>query len=153
MVFEQSAKGGITMEQARYFVNYDEKPVIEDFKAKVNVYGTDEGGRVFLAAVAVGEYEAEAVKMARKIVELMEREAWAKRRMAEIDGAIEALDRGRDLSQAFPGRPEGEMQCMKTRNAIMAVNTLDDRIDNYRRTVSRLQTEREALYQMTGEWK
>lgn len=44
MIFEQSAKGGITMKQARYFVKPEEKPVIEDFKARVNVYGTEEEG-------------------------------------------------------------------------------------------------------------
>lgn len=152
------------MEQTRYFINYDEKPVIEDFKAKVNVYGTAEGGRVFLAAVAIGETEEEARKMARKIVELMEREAWARRRIPEIDSTIEALekgvddaldavkaDRGRDMSQAFPEKPKGELKLMQTRNELLAIGNLTDRLENYRRTVSRLLTERETLYRLTGE--
>ena len=153
------------MKQARYFVKPEEKPVIEDFKARVNVYGTEEeGGRIFLAAVAIGESEEEAMERARNIVELKEREAWARRRIPEIDGTLEALgkgvddaletvkaDRGRDMSQAFPEKPKGELKLMQTRNELMATGNLKDRLENYSRTVSRLLTERETLYRLTGE--
>lgn len=163
MIFEQSAKGGIAMEQTRYFVNYDERPVIEDFKAKVNVYGEDGGGRVFLAAVAVGDTEDEAKEMAGRIVRMAEGEAWAKRRLAEIDDALEALgrgmddaldsakaDRGRDMSQAFHEKTEGELKSIRTRNELLVVANLADRLENYRRTVSRMQAEREALRCLVG---
>ena len=153
------------MKQARYFVKPEEKPVIEDFKARVNVYGTEEeGGRVFLAAVAIGDTEEEARERARNIVELKEREAWARRRIPEIDTILEALgkgvddaldavkaDRGRDMSQAFPDKPKGELKMMQTRNELMATGNLTDRLENYRRTVSRLRAERETLYRLTGE--
>lgn len=114
--------------------------------------------------MAIGESEEEARERARNIVELMEREAWARRRIPEIDGTLEALgmgmddaldsakaDRGRDMSKAFPEKPKGELKLMQTRNELMATGNLKDRLENYSRTVSRLLTERETLYRLTGE--
>ena len=152
------------MDERTYFIRYDEKATIQDFKAHVNIYATDEGGRVSLAATAVGDSEAEATASARHLVDLLTREGIARKRLEEIDGVIKAhvegittlLERERDgisqdLSSLFPHKGEGEMRLVNTRHSLKRADDLAGLLDNFRRTVSRLQTEREAILCTIGE--
>ena len=152
------------MDERTYFIRHDEKATIQDFKAHVNIYAKDGGGRVSLAATAVGDSEAEAMDMARHLVGLLTREGVARRRLEEIDGAIGGLNAGIDevlaqtrdrmavdMEKLYPGRGEGETKSISNRHRLDCADDLGHLIDNYRKTMTRLQTEREAILRTIGE--
>ena len=152
------------MEERTYFIKHDERATIQDFKAYVNIYATDGGGRVSLAATAVGDSEAEAMAMARHLVDLLTREGIARKRLEEIDGAIKGLDDGiadmmeqagdnmrKDMMDIFPEKGEGEVKSITARHRLGCIDKVHELAENYLRTVRRLQTEREAILRTIGE--
>ena len=87
------------MKNERYFVDKNERPATEDFKAKVSVFRETEGGGSIVSAVAQGETEIEARETAGDVAAGLNLLDLVRKRIAELDGRI--LDITKSMSESF----------------------------------------------------